>query len=97
VNAGDAARAAAALDTWFDDGSPWARAGRTWEQRDLEGMHAALEAPTVDAALEALTGCPPGTWLTTPEQDERNRAAMAGLRRRLGRGDTARPGPEMEL
>lgn len=95
MNAGEMARAAAALDAWFDDGSPRAR-GRTWEQRDLEGMHAALEAPDIDSALAAFPG-PPGTWLTTPEQDARNRATMTGLRRLLGCGDAARPGPDMEL
>jgi hypothetical protein len=94
VNAEETARAAAALDAWFDDGSPWARAGRRWEQRDLEEMHAALEAPDIDAALAAFPG-PPGTWLTTPEQDEGNRAAMTELRRLLGCGDAARPGPEL--
>jgi hypothetical protein len=96
VNDDDMARAAAALDRWFDDGSPRARAGRTWEQQELEEMHAALEAPDIDSALAAFPG-PPGTWLTTPEQDARNRAAMTGLRRLLGRGGAARPGPDMEL
>jgi hypothetical protein len=95
VNVDDAARAAAALAAWFDDGSPWARAGRTWPPSELEEMHAALEAPDIDSALAAFPG-PPGTWLTTPEQDARNRAAMIELRL-LGRGDAARPGPAMEL
>ena len=77
-------RAAAALDAWFDDGSVWARPGRAWDQRELESMHAALEAPATDAALEAFPG-PPGTWLSTPEQDEQNRALMTELRRLFSR------------
>ena len=55
-----------------------------WDQSELESMHAALEAPTADAALEAF-GVTPGTWLSTPEQDVENRALMGELRQRLGR------------
>lgn len=95
MNDDDTARAAAALDRWFDDGSVWARAVRTWERQELEEMHAALEAPDIDTALAAFPG-PPGTWLTTPEQDAWNRASMIELRRLVGR-DVARPGPDMEL
>src|SRR6266702_4210737 len=75
------ARATAALDAWYADGSPvgFPGVGRAYDQLELESMHAALEAPDADAALEAFPG-PPGSWLSTPEQDARNRAMMAGLR-----------------
>lgn len=78
------ARATAALDVWFDPGPGGYRApGLTWDQRELESMHAALEAPTTDAALEAFPGAP-GSWLSTPEQDAENRALMGEVRRLLG-------------
>ena len=51
-------------------------------------MHAALEAPTADAALEAF-GLAPGSDLSTPEQDVQNRALMGELRQRLGREPVA--------
>ena len=80
------ARAAAALDAWFDHGPTGSRAPgqarMTWDQRELEGMHAALEAPTIDAALEAFPGSP-GSPLSTPEQDAWNRQTMAELRQAL--------------
>lgn len=79
------ARATAALDAWFADGAPRHPDFTGWDQRELEGMHAALEAPTIDAALEAFPGAP-GTWLTTREQDAWNRATMIELRQRLSRG-----------
>jgi hypothetical protein len=88
------ARATAALDAWYADGSPagFPGAGRTYDQLELEGMHAALEAPTADAALEAFPG-PAGSWLSTPEQDARNRATMTGLRELISRqaGTEVRP------
>lgn len=86
------ARATAALDAWFYDGSPWSGPGRGWVQQQLEEMNAALEAPDIDAALEAFPG-PPGTYLTTPEQDAENRALMIELRQRLGRDADPAPGP----
>lgn len=80
VNPEQRGRAMAALDVWFDPGPSGYRApGVTWDQIDLESMHAALEAPTIDAALEAF-GVTSGTYLSTPEQDAHNRATMAGLR-----------------
>jgi len=84
VNPDHPARATAALDAWYYDGSPWSGPGRSWDQQQLEGMNAALEAPDIDAALEAFPG-PPGTYLTTSEQDAENRALMTELRRVLGR------------
>jgi hypothetical protein len=90
VNPDQLARATAALDAGFDPGPGGYRApGLTWDQRDLESMHAALEAPTTDAALEAFPGAP-GSWLSTPEQDARNRAVMTELRQLLSRA----PGTE---
>ena len=74
------ARATAALDVWFDPGPGGYRVpGLTWDQFELESMHAALDAPTIDAALEAF-GVAPGSYLSTPEQDARNRAVMIELR-----------------
>lgn len=77
------ARATAALDVWFDPGPDGYRApGVAWDQRQLESMHAALEAPTIDAALEAF-GVAPGSYLSTPEQDAQNRTTMTELRQLL--------------
>lgn len=75
------ARATAALDAWYADGSPAGSpdVGRAYDQGELEGMHAALEAPTIDDALKAFPG-DHGSWLTTPGQDARNRELMTGLR-----------------
>jgi hypothetical protein len=85
MNPDQLARAAAALDVWFDPGADGYRApGLTWDQRELESMHDALEAPTTDAALESF-GVAPGSDLSTPEQDVRNRAAMTELRQLLSR------------
>lgn len=92
MNPDQLARASAALDVWFDPGPGGYRApGLTWDQRELESMHAALEAPTIDAALEAF-GAAPGSALSTPEQDAWNRAAMTELRQLLSRepGNEAR-------
>jgi hypothetical protein len=63
----------------------------------LEGMHAALEAPDTDAALESFAR--PGTWLTTPEQDAENRELMAQIRQLLGLepGSEAQADREAEL
>lgn len=75
------ARATAALDVWWErDRTPWLT--RAWDQRELESMHAALEAPDTDAALEAV-GATTGTYLSTPEQDAWNRATMSELRQAL--------------
>jgi hypothetical protein len=84
VNPDQLARATAALDAWYDDGSPvgFPGRGRAYDQRELESMHAALEAPTTDAALEAFPGAP-GSDLSTPEQDAWNRATMTELRQLL--------------
>jgi hypothetical protein len=85
MNPAQSARAAAALDVWFDPGPGGYRVpGLAWDQSELESMHAALEAPTADAALEAF-GLAPGSGLSTPEQDIQNRALMGELRQRLGR------------
>ena len=79
------ARASAALDAWFEDGSPWTyRArGQAWDPSYLESMHAALEAPDTDAALEAFCG-PPDSSLSSPEQDAENRELMGQIRQYLG-------------
>jgi hypothetical protein len=45
-------------------------------------MHAALEAPDTDAALEAFPG-PPDSSLSSPEQDAENRELMAQIRQHL--------------
>jgi hypothetical protein len=91
------ARASAALDAWYADGSPagFPGAGRVYDQLELESMHAALEAPDTDVALEAFPG-PSSSWLSSPEQDAENRQLMARMRLHLGleaghRG-TSRPG-----
>ena len=85
MNPDQVARATAALDVWFDPGPGGYRApGLTWDQRELESMHAALEAPNTDAALEAF-GVAPRSGLSTPEQDARNQAVMIELRQLLGR------------
>jgi hypothetical protein len=85
LNPDQLARATAALDAWFDPGPGGYRTpGLTWDQCELESMHAALEAPTADAALEAF-GIAPGSGLSTPEQDVRNRALMGELRQLFGR------------
>lgn len=75
------ARAMAALDAWYTNpgGIEYRAPGVTWSQRDLETMHAALEAPSLAAALMAF-GAEPGTWMTTTELDAENRALMAELR-----------------
>jgi hypothetical protein len=83
VNPDQLARATAALDVWFDPGPGGYRApGLTWDQHELESMHAALEAPTTDAALQAF-GVAPGSWLSTPELDAKNRVTMTELRQLL--------------
>lgn len=84
------ARASAALDVWFTNpgGDEYRAPGVTWDSEQLERMHAALEAPTVDAALEAFDVVP-GTWLSTPEQDKQNRAIMIALREAHGDGGTS--------
>ncbi len=93
------ARASAALDVWFEDGSPAGFPGRSraWDQSYLESMHAALEAPDTDAALETFAR--PGTWLTTPEQDAENRELMGQIRQLLGLepGSEAQADREAEL
>jgi hypothetical protein len=75
----------AALDIWFTNpgGSDYRAPGVTWDRNELERMHAALEAPTVDDALVTF-GVDPGTWMTTPKQDADMRARMVELRHRLG-------------
>jgi hypothetical protein len=91
------APASAALDAWFEDGSPWSVPGREWDQSFLESMHAALEAPDTDAALETFAR--PGTELTTPEQDAENRELMGQIRQLLGLepGSEAQADREAEL
>ena len=85
MNLDQLARAAAALDAWYDPGPGGFRVpGSSWGQDELESMHAALEAPTTDAALEAF-GVTAGSGLSTPEQDAQNRSTMIELRRLLTR------------
>jgi hypothetical protein len=91
MDPGQVARAAAALDAWFDPGPGGYRApGLAWDPRELDSMHAALEAPTTDAALAAF-GITPGTNLSTPEQDARNRVRMTELRLLLDRAPCNKP------
>jgi hypothetical protein len=99
VNPDQTARAKAALDIWFDPGPGGYRApGVMWDQQELESMHAALEAPTTDAALAAF-GVAAGTGMSTPDQDARNRALMTELRKVLSLepGDEAQADYEAEL
>ncbi len=79
------ARASAALDVWFEDGSPsgFPGRGRAGHQFELESMPGALEAPDTDGALEAFCG-PPESSLSSPEQDAENRELMAQIRQLLG-------------
>jgi hypothetical protein len=86
------ARACAALDVWFEDGTPLSLPARgvVWDQRVLERMHAALEAPDSDAALEIFAR--PGTELTTPEQDAENRELLGQIQQLLG----LEPGSEVQ-
>ena len=91
LNPDQLARAAAALDAWFDPGPGGYRVpGLTWDQSELKNMQAALEAPTADAALEAF-GIAPGSGLSTPEQDIKNRALMGELRQLHGRELSTEP------
>jgi hypothetical protein len=88
MNPDEQARAAAALDAWFDHGptgfrAPW-QTQTEWGQRQLEGMHAALEAPDIDAALAAFDFAPDPA-LSTPAQDAWNRETMTELRQSLSR------------
>jgi hypothetical protein len=61
-------------------------------------MHAALEAPDTDAALEAFPG-PPDSSLWPPEEDAENRELMAQIRQHLGLepGSEAQADREAEL
>ena len=79
------ARAMAALDAWFTNpGDDYAAPGVRWELCEVAAMHAALEAPSFDDALAAFGGDDADPVLSTPEQQDRNRAAMIALRQRLG-------------
>lgn len=80
------ARARAALDAWWANpgGSDYRAPGVTWTRDDLANMHAALEAPSDEAALTAV-GAEGGTWLSTPAQDAEKLALMTALRQRLRR------------
>ena len=90
------ARATAALDLWYDPGPGGYRApGLTWGQAELDSMHAALEAPTTGAALQAL-GIAPGSPLSTTQQDTRNRAAMTELRKQLPSPQPTTPGDKQD-
>jgi hypothetical protein len=83
------ARATVALEVWFTNpGGDYRAPGVTWDQDELERMHAALEEPTVAAALAAF-GAEPGTWMTTAEQDTRNREIITALHQR--RDDLTEP------
>lgn len=79
------ARATAALEVFYANpgGSTYRAPGFHWTSRDLDRMHAALEAPDLDAALGALD-IAPGSWLSTPEQDRENRELLAAVRCRIG-------------
>jgi hypothetical protein len=82
------ARAWAALDAWYANpgGSDYKAPGvreRGYEPGELERMHAALEAPTAEDALETF-GAGPDPRLSSPGQDADNRALMTALRERLG-------------
>ena len=88
-----AARATAALDSGWEDGSPWApkTSERVWSETELAEMHAALEAPTVDDALRAV-GATPGDSLSNPAEDVRNRARMGEIRDFIGPAASAEGG-----
>jgi hypothetical protein len=89
LSADELARATVALEVWFTNpGDDYRAPGVEWNEDDLERMHAALDAPTVDAALMTF-GAEPGTWLTTAEQDIRNREIMTALHQH--RGDLTEP------
>lgn len=80
------ARAAAALEIWYTNpgGSDYRAPGWTgWQQRELAGMHAALEAPDLDSALAAFGITQGNADLASPEQDRENRALMAAVRQQL--------------
>jgi rubrerythrin len=75
-------RARVALEVWFTNpGDDYRAPGVEYDQDDLEHMHAALAASTVDAALVAF-GAEPGTWMTTTEQATRNREIMTAIHQR---------------
>jgi hypothetical protein len=79
------ARAKAALDAWYANpgGSDYRHPDQSgWDPAELAMMHAALHAPTLDAALAALDA-QPDPALSSPEQDTQNRALIAELRHRL--------------
>lgn len=89
------ARAAAALDAWWECDRAFC-AGRPWNQYELREMHAALEAPDTLAALLVL-GADPGTPASTPEQDAGNHATMSRIRQLLShQADVSEAGAEPE-
>lgn len=80
------ARANAALDSWYANptgGGDYRAHGAGWEVSELVSMHAALQAPTLDEAMQAF-GVAPDPVLSTPDQDAENRVAMTALRQHLG-------------
>ncbi|CRK56988.1 Conjugal transfer protein TraA [Alloactinosynnema sp. L-07] len=75
------AGAIAALDTWWRNpgGDDWRAPGVTWNDDDVRAMHAALNAPNVDAALTAIGAAPGDPLLSSPQQDADNRATMTEI------------------
>lgn len=78
------ARATAALDAFYANpgGSDYRVPGFAYSPEAVARMHAALEAPDLDAAVLAL-GVEPDPVLSTPEQDRENRALLGDVRDRL--------------
>lgn len=91
---GQLQRAAAALDIWFTNpgGSDYRVPGHAWDQDELLTMHAALEAPTLGAALQVFLG-EVDADIITPKEEAQARRRMAEVRRRLNPGP-AQPAPD---